>query len=44
MIIAIIVLLIAVFLSWERVTGGIDKGMQIFFRAPADTVAPNVTD
>lgn len=38
MFIAILVLLIAVLLSWGRVTSGFHKGMHTFFRSPADTV------
>lgn len=44
MIIAVIVLLIAVLLSWGRVTNGFDKGMHIFFHTPADTLNQNLTE
>lgn len=44
MIIVLIVLLIAVLLSWGRVSNGFDKGMNLFFNTPADTTGGNLTE
>lgn len=40
MIIVLIVLLIAVLLSWGRVSEGFTKGVDVFYYTPADTLNP----
>lgn len=37
MIIVLIVLLVAVGLSWGRVSEGFNKGVNLFYNSPADT-------
>ena len=38
MIIVLVLLLVGVILSWERVSTGFNKGMHVFYNVEADTV------
>lgn len=38
---AIILLVVAIWLSWERISTNFDKGMQMFYNVPADTLKTN---